>query len=366
MELGIIGLPKSGKTTVFNALTRGRADTSPSGQPSGQPNLGVAKIQDPRLDTLATMFHPERVVQAEVRYVDIPGAPEGLGRTQGIGGEYLNTLQRADALLHVVRAFDDPSVPHVEGSIDPYRDTTTMNLELAFSDLAILERRSQRLDVELKGARAQDRERIRREATLLERLKEALAQETPVREHDLSAEERRLISTYQFLTAKPLLILFNIGEGQLPEVAALEEEMGPRLDRPGVRGAGMCAELEAELSQMDADEEEEFRQALGGGEPGAARMIRLSYELLGLVSFFTTASREVKAWSVPEGTSAVRAAGHIHSDMERGFIRAEVVSYEDLARCGSIAEARRQGILRLEGKTYPVKDGDVITFLFNV
>ncbi|MEE8443404.1 MAG: redox-regulated ATPase YchF, partial [Dehalococcoidia bacterium] len=363
MELGIIGLPKSGKTTVLNALTRGRAETSPSSPASGRPNLGVAKVRDPRLDALAAMFQPERVIQAEVRYTDIPGAPEGLGKDQGIGGEYLNILQRADAIFHVVRAFDDPSVPHVAGSVAPYQDTVTMNLELAFSDLAILERRVQRLDAEFKGARGQDRERMHREAALLERLKEGLAQDIPVREQDLSVEDRRLISAYQFLTAKPLLILFNIGEDQLPQAPTLEEEMSQRLNRSGVLSATMCATLEAELAQMEPEEEEEFRQSLGGGEPGATRMIRLSYELLGLISFFTTASREVKAWSVPRDAPASRAAGHIHSDMERGFIRAEVIGHDDLARCGSIAEARRQGLLRLEGRTYPVKDGDVITFL---
>ena len=255
MELGIIGLPKSGKTTVFNALTRGRAETSPYSQTPGKPNLGVAKVPDPRLDTLAAMFHPERVVHAEVRYVDVRGAPEGLGEHQGIGDEYLNILQRTDALLHVVRTFDDPSVPHGEGGVDPYRDTATMNLELAFSDLAILERRSQRLEAELKGAKTQERERIRREATLLERLKEGLAQEIPVRVQELTAEEQRLISAYQFLTAKPLLILINIGEGQLAQTRTLEEAMGQRLDGPGVKSAAMCAGLEAELSQMEGQDD---------------------------------------------------------------------------------------------------------------
>ena len=322
MELGIIGLPASGKATVFNALTRGRAEAALSGGQASRLNIGVAKVPDPRLGALAAMFQPERIIQAEVRYVDLPGAPEGLGRSQGIGGEYLNVLHRTDALLHVARAFDNPAMPHVEGGIDPYRDAATMSLELTFSDLTILERRSQRLEADLKGARAQERERIRREATLLERLREALTQDTPVREQELNAEERRLISGYQFLTAKPLLLLFNIHEGQLPQAHKLEEDMTQRLDRPGVRSAAMCTKLEAELSQMEGEEEEEFRQSLGAGEPGADRRIRLSYQLLGFVSFFTTVSREVKAWSVPQDTPAARAAGHIHTDMERGFIRA--------------------------------------------
>ena len=366
MELGIIGLPNSGKTTVFNALTRGRAGPSPSGGHSGKPNLGISKVPDVRLDTLAAMLRPERIVQAEMQYLEIPRAPEGIGKGQGIEGEYLNTLQRVDALLHVVRAFDDPSVPHLEGNVDPYRDIATVNLELAFSDLAILERRSQRLQAELKGARAQERDLAQHEATLLQRLKEALEEDIPIREQDLNAEELRLISGYQFLTAKPLLLLFNIGEAQLPQAQRLEEEMGQRLNRPEVLSAAMCARLEDELGQMDAEEEQEFRDSLGTGESSAPRMVRLSYQLLGFVSFFTTVSHEVKAWSIPHDTPAAQAAGHIHSDMERGFIRAEVVSYDDLARCGSIPEARRQGLLRSEGRSYPVKDGDVITFLFNV
>ena len=366
MELGIIGLPQSGKTTVFNALTRGRAETSPSGQASGRPNLDVAKVPDPRLDALADMLQPERVVQAEVHYVDVPGPPEGPGRSRGIGGEHLNTLQRADALLDVVRAFEDPSVPHVEETIDPFRDATTIGLELAFSDMAILERRSQRLEAELKGAKAQERERIHRESTLLARLEQGLAQDTPIRVQDLNAEERRLTSGYQFLSAKPLLILFNIGEEQLARLSTIEEELSRRLDSAGVRSTAICARLEAELGQMDSDEQEEFRISLGAGEPGASRITRRSHQLMDLISFFTTESREVKAWTIPGDTPAAQAAGHIHSDMERGFIRAEVVSYEDLVRCGSIAEARRQGLLRSEGRNYPVQDGDVITFLFNV
>ena len=345
MELGIIGLSASGKTTVFNSLTRGRAEAALPGGQSGRPNIGVAKVPDPRLGALAAMFQPERTIQAEVRYVDLPGAPEGLGKSQGIGGEYLNVLQRADALLYVARAFDDPSVPHVEVSIDPYRDAAAMGLELTFSDLGILERRSHRLETELKGARAQERDRIHHEAALMERLKEGLEKDIPVREQELNSEERRLISAYQFLTAKPLLILFNIGEGQMLQAHQMEEEMARRLDKPGVRSATLCARLEEELGQMEAEEEAEFRQSLGAGEPGAAR---------------------VKTWSVSEGTPAARAAGHIHTDMERGFIRAEVVAYDDLVFCGGIPEARRHGLLRLEGRNYPVKDGDVITFLFNV
>ncbi|MBI4202360.1 MAG: redox-regulated ATPase YchF [Chloroflexi bacterium] len=361
MQIGIIGITKSGKTTVFNALIR-----SSIGQATGQMNIGVAKVVDPRLDRLTVMFKPKREVYAEVRYVDIPGAPEGLGKSQGIGGEYLNALQRADALLHVVRAFDDPSVSHINGSVDPYRDTAAMDMELAFSDLAIIERRFKRLEEEMKRAKPQERERARQETALLERLRDGLASDVPIRQQEVSSEEQKAISNYQFLTAKPLFIIFNIGEEQLSQVDKIEEEMGARLGRPRVQAAAMCGKLEAELGQMTTEEEQEFRTSLGAGEPAAARVIRLSYELVGLCSFFTVGEDECRAWTIPLNTPALKAAGQIHSDIERGFIRAEVVAYEDLVQCGTLPEARRRGLLRLEGKTYPVKDGDIINFLFNV
>lgn len=366
MELGIIGLPKSGKTTVFNALTRGRTETSHSGGQSSKLTIGVDKVADRRVDALVAMFHPKHVAQAEVRYVDIPWAPDSTGKSQGIGGEYLNVLQRTDALLHVVRAFDEPSVPHIQGSVDPYRDADTINLELAFSDLAIIERRFQRLETEFKSSKAQEREAGRREAALLTRLKDGIEKDVAIREQELTAEEVKLISAYQFLTAKPMLVLFNIGEAQLPQAGKIEEEARGRLGSSRVLVATMCAKLEADLAQLPSAEEEEFRRSLEAGEPGTAKVTRLSYQLLGLISFFTTGPDEVKAWTIREGTPAVKAAGQIHSDIERGYIRAEVVSFDDLARCGGFAEVRRQGKLRLEGKTYTVKDGDVIEFLFNV
>ncbi|MCZ6788707.1 MAG: DUF933 domain-containing protein [Chloroflexi bacterium] len=363
--LGIIGIPQSGKTTVFNALTRGRAETAAPQSP-GKPNLGIAKVPDPRLDTLIEMFNPQRVAPAEVQYVDISAYPEGKDKTQGIGGQMLNTLQQSDALLLTVRSFESPSVPHPEGTVDPYRDLASMQLELAFSDLAILERREQRLQKELKTAKAGDRDRIRRDGILITRLKDGLEADTPIREQDLSSDERRSIADYQFLTEKPLLILFNIGEEQLPSINALEKEMATRLGRPGVGTAAMCGKLEMELAQMDLEEERQFRESMNAGESGAGMMIRISYHLLGLDSFFTVGPDEVKAWTVTKNEPASLAARHIHSDIERGFIRAEVVAYDDLARCGGIAESRRQGLLRSEGRTNPVQDGDVINFLFNV
>lgn len=366
MEIGIIGLPKSGKTTIFNALTQGQAETSAYASSVDKVNIGVIKVPDPRLDGLQGVFKPKKRVPAEVQYVDIPLAPKGLGRSEGIGGEFLHHLQSADALLHVVRDFIDEAVPHIEGSVDPQRDTATMNMELAFADLAILERRLQRLKNSLKGAKSHEREALLKEQALMERIKEALEGDIPLREQSFSDDEAKAIENYQFLTAKPLLLVLNIGEERLGETVSLEAKLESCQNQPQTAGMILCGKLEMELAQLDEADAQEFRSSMELDEAGLKRMIRLSYELLGLVSFFTVVSEEVKAWTVRKGSNALSAAGKIHSDMERGFIRAEVVSYDDLIKCGSLAEARKQGLLRLEGKGYTVQDGDIITFLFNV
>jgi GTP-binding protein YchF len=365
MEIGIIGLSQSGKTTVFNALTRGRARVAMS-TAGAKPNVGVAKVPDARLDRLTEMYRPQKTTPAEVVYVDIPGAPEGLGKQAGIGGQFLNTLQKSDALLHVVRAFPDPSVPHIAGSVDPWRDIGTLDMELLFSDLGILERRIGRIETGLKGAKPAQREAAEQERAVLERIKARLEQNVPVRAQGISETERFLGANYQFLTAKPLLVVLNIDEAQLSEAEALDRELAQRAQGPGVRGAVLAGKLEQDLGQMDEAEEREFRASLEAGESGLSRMVRYSYDLLGLVSFFTVGPDECKAWTISAGTPAVKAAGKVHSDIERGFIRAEVVRYDDLAACGGLPEARKRGLLRLEGKTYEVSDGDVINFLFSV
>ena len=267
----------------------------------------------------------------------------------------------------MVRAFEDPSVPHIKGGVDSHRDSLSMEAELAFSDLAILERRTQRIQEQLKGARSHDRDILLKESSLLQRLKEGLEEDLQVRRQHLSREEEDALSTYQLLTAKPMLTVFNVGEAALPREAEMEEDLAGRYQHgPGVAATTICAKLEMELSQLAPDDEREFRESMGLQESGIGRVIVASYDLLSLVSFFTYVSKEARAWAVPAGIPAVKAAGHIHSDMERGFIRAEVTAFDDLAQRGSMAQCRRQGLLRLEGKNYPVKDGDVITFLFNV
>ncbi len=366
VDIGIIGLGKSGKTTVFNALTRGKADTRSYTAESATSHVGIAKVPEPRLQTLADMLQPRRVVPAEVRYIDIGASVKSLVKDKGIGGEMLNQLSNAAALINVVRAFADERIPHVEGSLDVARDIAMMNLELAFSDLAIIERRLERIEISLKGARPQERPALLQEQEILHKLKAELEKDLPVREMELAPAEAKTITNFQFLTAKPLLIVVNIGEDQLSGAASLEAGLNIRYAKEKCQVITLCGKLEMELSQLENSEARVFRTDFGLKEAGLDRIIKQSYELLGLISFFTTVSNEVKAWSISKGTSALKAAGKIHSDMERGFIRAEVISYDDLVKCGNLAEARKKGLLRLEGKDYIVRDGDVITFLFNV
>ena len=366
IDIGIIGLAKSGKTTIFNALTKGKADTGSYTAEHLAPHIGIARVPEPRLKTLADMLQPKRVVPAEVRYLDIGASVKSLTKDKGIGGELLNQLSNADALINVIRAFIDESIPHVEGSVDAERDIAAMDLELAFSDLAIIERRMERIETSLKGAKPPERPELLREQEILTELKAELEKEVPIRELELTTGEARTIANYQFLTAKPLLTVVNIGEEQLAEAASWEAELNSRYSRKKCRLITLCGKLEMELAQLDNSSAEEFRADFGIKESGLDRVIKLSYELLGLISFFTIVSGEVKAWSIPSGTSALKAAGKIHSDMERGFIRAEVIGHNDLAKCGNLSEAHKQGLLRLEGKDYIVRDGDVVTFRFNV
>ena len=355
IDIGIIGLAKSGRTTIFNALAKGKADTK-----SPVPHIGIAKVPEPRLKILADMLHPKRVVPAEVSYIDIGAS------VKATGSQILNQLSNADALLNIARAFTDDSIPHVEGSIDVDRDIATNNLELAVYDSGIISQRLEKIETSLKGAKPTERLGLLHEQELLTRLRTELEKETPIRELRLTSDEVKTIANYQFLTAKPLLIAVNIGEGQIPQAASLEAQLNSRYSRAKSGVITLCGKLEMELTQLDDDAARSFRAEFGLAESGLDRVIKLSYELLGLISFFTIVSGEIKAWSIQKGTTAIKAAGKIHSDMERGFIRAEVTSYDDLVKCGSLSETQKKGALRLEGKSYIVQDGDVITFLFNI
>ena len=366
VQIAIVGLPQSGKTTVFNAVTRGRAEVAAFGSGQRKPNVGVAKVPETRLARLSEIFGPKRATPAEMTYVDIPPGPVEPGRGPGIGGEHLNELQRTDALLIVARSFEDPAVGHPGDGVDALWDVETMLLEVSFADLEILQRRLARLDEGLKGAKSAERESLNRERALLERLSSDLEEGTAVREQTFSSEEGRHLEGFNLLTSKHLIIVVNAGEGQMSEAGVMEASLSSRFEGPRVGTAVLCGKLEMELSQMEPAEERDFRESLGVGESGLARMINLSHDVADMITFFTGNPNEVRAWTVPRGTTASKAAGKVHSDMERGFIRAEVVSFEELDAGGSVAEARKRGVLRQEGSGYLVQDGDVLNVLFNV
>jgi len=359
MKIAIIGLANSGKTTVFNALTRGAAETAAYSSGQMEPNLATVKVPDERLAVLAQMFKPRKVTHADVQYIDIAGIGGGKP-AGGLPPALLNYLAGADALLHVVRAFEDPGVPHPEGTVDPRRDIQTVDLELTFSDLAIIEKRLNRLNAEIPKMAAREKELRTVERDLLVRLKEHLEADRPIRSLDLNEDEERLIRGYQFLTAKPMLIVLNIGEDHI--------QAPPVVEYPYPRSAvvPICGKIEAELAQLDDTDARSFMEDLGISRPARDLVIQRSYALLGLISFLTAGPDEVRAWTIRRQTPAVEAAGVIHSDIQRGFIRAEVVAYADLVKAGSMAEAKKHGAVRMEGKTYIVQDGDVCHFLFNV
>ncbi|MDD5313211.1 MAG: redox-regulated ATPase YchF [Dehalococcoidia bacterium] len=366
MEISIIGLPKSGKTTIFNALTRCTADIKPYASSGLSTNLSVAKVPDARLDGLSRIYKPKKTTPAEVKYVDIAGLTKGFGKEQGISGQLLNFLSTSDAILLVVRTFENANLPHIGGSIDPRRDIETLDMELIFSDLAIVEKRLSRIESSLKMGKSAERDAAIKEQALLLKVKDNLEKGIPIRLQNLTVEELHSLSNYQFLTAKPMLIVINIGEQQLAEAERIQAEMAKAYSQPQVEIVSMCGELEMELSQLGEAEAEEFRKDMGIKEAAFDVVIKHSYSLLGLISFFTVGDDEVKAWTIQKNTPAIKAAGKIHTDIERGFIRAEVISYNDFIKFGSLPEARKHGSLRLEGKNYIIQDGDISHFLFNV
>jgi len=355
-KAGIIGLAGAGKSSLFQLLTG-----SPPQQGRPEPRLGIARVPDPRLDVLTRMFEPRKTTPATVEYADVPGVAKG----QGSSLVDLPALRGVDTLVHVVRAFDSDLVPHPEGSVDPLRDVEMLELELILADLGLVERRLERLDSSIKKM---NRPEDKSEHALFGRLKDALESERPLRAVELNAEENRQLRNYSLLSAKPQLVAVNLGEHHVRGAEDYLDSSGLSAwaDRPGVRLCPISAPIEAEMSELAPEDAAAFREDLGLEEPGLDRVIRGTYDLLGLISFLTAGEDECRAWTISRGTRAVRAAGVIHSDIERGFIRAEVVAYADLVAAGSLAACRDRGTLRLEGKEYEVRDGDVINFRFNV
>jgi GTP-binding protein YchF len=359
MHITIIGLANSGKTTVFNALTGETAETAAYSM-GQEPNLATVKVPDERLDKLAEIYRPKKVTHADVQYVDIAGMGGEAKKGSGLPPSLLNYLGTADALIHVVRAFEDDEVPHPDERIDIARDVGAIDLELTFSDLAIIERRLTRLNAEINKMSAREREVRITERDLLTRLQEGLEQDTPIRDMEMTEEEEKLIRGYQFLTAKPMMIILNIGEEQIKDPPTFSYSHQKSAIVP------LCGKIEAELAQLGEEDAQVFMEDLGIEETARTRVIHESYRLLGLISFLTTGEDEVRAWPIRKHTPAVEAAGAIHSDIQRGFIRAEVVAYDDLIAAGTMAEAKKQGTVRMEGKTYIVQDGDICHFLFNI
>ena len=367
-KIGLLGLPSSGKTTVFNALTGSNAATGAYGLADLEPNVAVVTVPDPRLEVLGRMFRAKKITHLHVEYTD----PAGVGREREatkagvIAGRLLSLLSQMDAFVHVVRVFDDPNVAHPLGTVDPVRDVAQMNDELILSDQAIVEKRLERIEEGMKKGKVEERPMLEREKELLSRIKAGLEQGRPVRSQERSEEEDKMIRHFQFLSGKPLLVLLNIAESELPSKGEIEQLVRTRLSDPKVEVASMSAKVEAELQQLPPEEAQEFQVMLGIEELAREHILALCYRLMGLVTYLTAGEKETRAWPIRSGTAAPGAAGVIHSDLERGFIRAEVVSYEDLINCGSMAASRRKGLLRLEGRQYVVREGDVIEFLFQV
>ena len=366
MQIAIVGLASSGKTTVFNTLTRGHAETGGFG--GLELHVGVVKVPDERLDRLAAIFKPKKIIQADVTYVDLPAPPpssEGRVGAEELPAEHLARLRDADALLHVVRAFESDIVAHSAGSVDAWRDLEQFDLEFLLADLAITERRIERLRATGRHGTPAEREANERELIVLERLHIGLTAGRPIRDEELTEEEEKAIRGFRFLTQKPVLVLLNIGENDLPRAAEVVAGVAGRYEHRKAIVDALSARIEMELGELEPEEAAVFMEELGLHESSLSRVIELSYRLLGLISFLTAGPDEVRAWPVPDGSSSVDAAGAIHSDLARGFIRAEVVAYEDLLTLGSMAEARKAGRLRSEGKTYRVHDGDVLEILFS-
>ncbi len=366
MQVAIVGLARSGKTTVFNTLTRGEAETGGFGGMTV--NVGVVKVPDERLTKLTEVFKPKREVPADVTYVDLPAPPTAAeGRAPAdIPADQLAQLRTADELLHVVRAFEDPAVPHADGSVDPWRDVERLDFEFVLADLSVMEKRIEKLQTSGRHGTPAERESNERELAVLERLAPALREGKPIRDVELGEDEQKRIRGFRFLTEKPVLVLLNVGEADIPRTAEIAADFAARYKHAQSQVDALSAKVEMEIGQLDEGDAAVFREEMGLTESGLERVIRLSYRLLGLISFFTAGPDETRAWTIPDGSTAVDAAAAIHTDLARGFIRAEVVTYDDLIALGSTAEARKHGKLRSEGAKYPVKDGDCLEVLFNI
>ena len=365
MKLGILGLPNVGKSTLFNSLTKAGAESANYPFCTIDPNVGVVPVPDERLKLLGDMYNSKKVTPAVIEFVDIAGLVKGASKGEGLGKQFLGNVRECDALVHVVRCFEDANVVHVDGSVDPVRDVETINLELIFADLEVLERRMSRV-----GRAAKNDKDAAAELAMLQRLKAFLEEgKLAISFEPKNDAESALFAELNLLTAKPVIFAANVAEDDAADDGANNPHVQAVRKLAAESGSEVfvvCAQIEEEISELDDDEKQMFLEDLGLTESGLDKLIRASYSLLGLMSFLTAGEKETRAWTIKKGTKAPQAAGKIHTDFERGFIRAEVVNYKDLLECGSLGAAREKGIVRLEGKEYVVQDGDVILFRFNV